>query len=70
MELIVVGLLSIVIIVALLRGINITIKHDYTNVNTVNEDLYDTNEVDDSEDYFKEILTEIHDLMEGDDVQG
>lgn len=72
MELIVtITLLSTVIIVNLIKGINITIRHDYPDTNVVNKDLYAVDsDIDEEEDYLKEFLSEVHDLMEGDDTNG
>lgn len=71
MELIVVVLLCIVIVVALLKGVNITIKYEAAPVLEVKDTLYDKDgeAKEEIEDYLDGFLREIHDLME-DDTKG
>lgn len=71
MELIVVTLLCIVIVVALLKGVNITIKYEAAPVPEVKDTLYDKDgeAKEEIEDYLDGFLREIHDLME-DDIKG
>ena len=71
MELIVVTLLCIVIVVALLKGVNITIKYEAASVPEVKDTLYDKDgeAKEEIEDYLDGFLREIHDLME-DDIKG
>lgn len=71
MELIVVTLLCIVIVVALLKGVNITIKYPAPPMPEMKDTLYDQEGEAKEEliDYLDGFLKEIHDLME-DDVKG
>lgn len=72
MELIVVTLFLIVIVVALLKGVNITINYKRPEVKVIEDTLYDekgeANEED--YDYLEGLLKEVHTIMQEDTLDG
>lgn len=62
----------IVLIVALLRGVNITIKHEYPEPVSIPDTLYDKEgeAKEEVEDYLQEIVKEIHDIFQEDTIEG
>lgn len=72
MELIVVTLFLIVIVVALLKGVNITINYKQPEVKVIEDTLYDekgeANEED--YDYLEGLLKEVHAVMQEDTLDG
>lgn len=72
MELIVVTLFLIVIVVALLKGVNITINYKYPAATVIEDSLYDDKgeAKDDPDDYLDSFLRELHGLMQEDTLDG
>ena len=72
MELIVVTLFLIVIVIALLKGINVTFNYNYPEAVTIKDTLYDekgdTKEQD--YDYLEGLLKEVHGIMQEDTLDG
>jgi len=71
MELSLAFLLAIVLVVLIIRGVNITInvKHETPTIEGISDTLYDEKGDavgDDGKDYMKELLAEIHDIMQED----
>ena len=72
MELIVVTLFLIVIVVALLKGVNITINYKYPEATVIEDSLYNADgETDEKPDeYLDSFLRELHGLMQEDTLDG
>ena len=71
---IIIGIIAIciVLIIALIRGVNITIKHEYPEPVSISDPLYnkDGEAKEEVEDYLQEIVKEIHDIFQEDTIEG